>query len=85
MEDKNVPYIVYEGTMARFERIIKSLFIVIIVLGIMLFATNAVWLYEWNQYDYSDVTVDGQDGGNAAYMGGSGVINNGESGSEETD
>lgn len=85
MEDKNIPYIVYEGTMARFERIIKRLFIVIIVLGIMLFTTNAIWIYEWNQYDYSDVTMDNTNGGNANFMGAgaSGVINNGEAQSQD--
>lgn len=85
MEDKNVPYIVYEDTMARFERTIKRLIYIVIITIVLLFATNAVWLYEWNQYDYSDVVVDGQTGGNAAYMGAgaSGVINNGESSSQK--
>ena len=85
MEDKTVPYIVFEGTIARFERIVKRLIIVIVVLVLLFFATNALWIYEWNQYDYSDVTVDGTTGGNASYMGAgaSGVINNGISESEE--
>lgn len=81
MEERNVPYIVYEGTMARFERIIKRLMIMLIIAVAMLFASNAFWLYEWCQYDYSDVTIDSKDGGNANYLqaGANGVINNGES------
>lgn len=80
-----IPYFVYEHTMARFERTIKRLIIVIIVAVIALFASNMAWLYEWNSYDYADVTVDSQDGGNANYLqaGASGVINNGSSGSQE--
>ena len=80
-----VSYLVYEHTMARFERTIKRLIIVIIVAVIALFASNMAWLYEWNSYDYADVTVDSQDGGNANYLqaGASGVINNGSSGSQE--
>ena len=80
MEDNKVPYIVYEGTIARFERTVRRLIIVLAVTILLLFASNALWIYEWNQYDYSDVTVDSQDGGNANYMGAgaSGVINNGE-------
>lgn len=79
-EDNRVPFIVYEGTIARFERTVRRLIIVLAVTILLLFASNALWIYEWNQYDYSDVTVDSQDGGNANYMGAgaSGVINNGE-------
>ena len=85
MEDKNVPYIVYEGTIARFERTVRRLIIVLIIAVILLFASNALWLYEWCQYDYSNVTVDSEDGGNANYLeaGMNGVINNAESGSKE--
>jgi multidrug resistance efflux pump len=89
MEEKNkerpVPYIVYEYTMARFERTIHRLIIALIVAVVALFASNMAWLYVWNQYDYSSVTVDSKDGGNANYLeaGISGVINNAESGSQE--
>jgi heme/copper-type cytochrome/quinol oxidase subunit 3 len=87
MEDNKVPYIVYEGTIARFERTVRRLIIVLAVTILLLFASNALWIYEWNQYDYSDVTVDSQDGGNANYMGvgASGVINNGEGKSKDKD
>lgn len=87
MEDNKVPYIVYEGTIARFERTVRRLIIVLAVTILLLFASNALWIYEWNQYDYSDVTVDSKDGGNANYMGvgASGVINNGEGKSKDKD
>ena len=81
MEDRNVPYIVYEGTIARFERTIKRLIIAITAIVMMLFISNVAWLYVWNQYDFSteEITIDTQDEGNTAYMGAgaSGVINNG--------
>ena len=83
-DDNRVPFIVYEGTIARFERTIKRLIILIGVTILLLFASNAIWIYEWNQYDYSDVTVDSQDGGNANYIGANGYINNGESDSKKT-
>jgi len=80
-DDNRVPFIVYEGTIARFERTIKRLLILVGVTVLLLFASNAIWIYEWNQYDYSDVIMDNTDGGNANYMGAgaSGVISNGES------
>ena len=78
MEDKQIPYIVYESTIARFERTVKRLIVVIAILAVLLFASNMAWLYEWNQYEYKEVNIDNQDGGNANYIGASGVINNAE-------
>ena len=79
----HVPFIVYEGTIARFERTVKRLIILLGITILLLFASNAIWIYEWNQYDYEGVIVDSQDNGNANYIGASGVINNGESSSTE--
>lgn len=84
-DDNRVPFIVYEGTVARFERTIKRLILLIGITILLLFASNAIWIYEWNQYDYSDVTMDNADGGNANYIGASGVINNGETQSKDSD
>ena len=83
--DNSVPFIVYEGTVARFERTIKRLIILIGITILLLFASNAIWIYEWNQYDYEDVSIDNQDGGNANYIGASGVINNAENSSQKED
>lgn len=72
-----VPYIVHEGTVVKLVQIIHRLIIVIIILLAMI----AYGFYEFTSYDYSDVTLDSQGGGNANYMGAgaSGVISNGES------
>ena len=48
----SVPYIVHEGAMARQERTIKRLWILVIILIVSTILCNMVWLYEWNQYDY---------------------------------
>lgn len=82
-----VPRCVFDSTIARFERTIRRLIILIGITIVLLFATNAIWIYEWNHYDYQDVTLDNTDGGNANYMGAgaSGVINNGTSESSNTD
>lgn len=86
-DDNRVPFIVYEGTIARFERTVKRLLILVGIAILLLFASNAIWIYEWNQYDYSDVIMDNTDGGNANFMGAgaSGVINNGEGKSSNED
>lgn len=77
----NVPYIVHEGTLARNERIIRRLIAALIICILLMFASNAAWLYAWFQYDYvsEEVTVDSGDGGNANYIGNNGDIINGES------
>ena len=55
--------------------------IIIIILIVLLAATNGAWLYAWNQYDYSsseskvDIRADGDS--NANYIGNDGSITNG--------
>jgi hypothetical protein len=60
---KDIPYIAYEGSLARMERTTTRLFKVIVALIIALFLSNALWLWAWVQYDYTsnDVTY-AQDG-----------------------
>lgn len=79
-----IPYFIYEHTMARFERTIKRLIIVIVIAVVALFVSNMAWLYVFNSYDVvsEEVAIDSNDGGNANYIGASGIINNGESGSK---
>ena len=77
--EKDVPYIVFEGQMARNERSIKRLIIALIIAVILIFATNMAWLYAWNLYDYSTETVEIDSGeGIANYIGNDGEINNGK-------
>ncbi|MDE7398978.1 MAG: hypothetical protein K2N06_05555 [Oscillospiraceae bacterium] len=77
--DITVPYIVYEGEMARNERHIKRLIIALIVAIALIFASNLAWLIAWCQYDYSSevIELDGGDGGNANFIGNDGDIYNG--------
>lgn len=75
---KDVPYIVYEGELARLERIIRKLFVLLFVCIALLVATNGYWI--WNESQYEDVvtvTQDNTDGYNN-YVGDDGDIINGE-------
>lgn len=82
---RDVPYIVHEGIMARMERTVKRLVIALVLCIILLFGSNVVWLYFWNQYDYIDesqyVNVDSKDG-IANYIGNDGDIINGTDSSD---
>ena len=72
-----------ELAFAFLERMVKRLWIALIICIALIFASNAAWLYCWMQYDYSGtseeiiVEQDAQDGGNANYIGNDGDIVNG--------
>lgn len=82
-----IPYFVHEGDMARCERTIKKLMIALVVAIALIFASNAIWLYAWTQYDYvssgSSVDIDSKDG-TANYIGNDGDITNGANQGQKT-
>lgn len=84
MERNEIPYIAFEAEMARYERTIKRLLIALLVSVALIFASNAAWLLFFNQFDIIGDTVqlESNEAGNASYMGGSGVIDNGRSKSQ---
>jgi hypothetical protein len=73
----NVPYVVHESAMARAERNIKRLWIAIIASIVLLFASNAFWLWAWMQYDYESYEAITDSGGDANIIGNDGDIYNG--------
>lgn len=81
MEENNntsVPYIVYEGEQARHERTVKRLIAIIIIAIILVFASNAAWLYAWMQYDYvSEEVVYQQDGRGVNIIGNENEVKHG--------
>lgn len=85
---KDVPYIVHESEMARAERVIKRMFILLIILITLLFGTNAGWL--WYESQFEDVSTTVEQGAIAADYSNAiindGVhINDGESVPESND
>ncbi len=78
-EQKNVPYFIHEGMMARDERTIKRLILALMITVALLVISNMAWLYVWQQYDYVEENIDlvSRDGGNANYIGDDGDIVNG--------
>lgn len=87
-EIQSVPYVVHESIIARMERNNRRMLIALVLAIVMLFASNAFWLYEWTQYDYcgdtvsKDVTLESEDG-IANYIGNDGDINNGSDKSKD--
>jgi hypothetical protein len=84
-KEPTVPYYAHEGMLARNERTTKRLIIALIVSVVLVFGSNALWLYAWTQYDYESeetttetkqIDVDAKDGV-ANYIGNDGDITNG--------
>ena len=87
-----VPYVVHESAMARSERHIKRLCILLAILIAICFISNIAWLIAWNSYDYSseEVIIEAdQDGEGVNIVGGGNVDYGAESKNnnpqEETD
>lgn len=59
-EKTNVPYIVYEGEMARAERRDKRQWIIIICLIVALLASNIGWLIYESQFETYTYSQDGE-------------------------
>ena len=57
MDDKTIPYIAFELTQAKHERTVKRLVTALILAIVLMFASNAAWLWAWCQYDYTSETV----------------------------
>ena len=72
-----VPYIVHESAMARQERTIKRLWILLILVISLLVATNGAWLWYEAQFEEITITQENEDGYNN-FIGNDGDIYNGE-------
>jgi len=81
--DKDVSYVAFESVCARFERTIKRLWILVILLTVMLVGTNCAWLYYESQFETVESTTeetytsDATDGGVAIANGDGEVEYNG--------
>lgn len=73
--DRDIPYIAFESVCARFERTIKRLWILVIILTVLLVGTNCAWLWYTSQFDDVIITQENEDGYNN-YIGEDGYIAN---------
>lgn len=74
-----VPYIAHEAAMARQERTIKKLWILLILVITLLVATNGAWIWYESQWEVvqTEITQESESGYNN-YIGNDGDIYNGE-------
>ena len=76
---KDVPYIVHEVAVARLERVIKRMWVLVLSLIILLVASNGAWIWWESQYQTIETTItqENADGYNN-YIGNDGDIVNGK-------
>ena len=55
---KDVPYIAHESAVARLERVIKRLWVLVLVLIVLLAASNAAWLYYESSFEEIRIEQD---------------------------
>ena len=78
---ESMPIIVHESSMARCERTIKRLFIIIILLIVLLVGSNVAWLIYESQFEDITTTIKSDsDTGNAIANYSGDVTYYGESG-----
>ncbi len=73
--DKDISFVAFESVCARFERTIKRLWILVIILTVLLVGTNCAWLWYTSQFDDVIITQENEDGYNN-YIGEDGYIAN---------
>lgn len=84
-EDKRtepVSYIAFESMKATMERTVKRLWIIVLVLIVLLFGTNAAWIYfesQWQIEDSAEVSQKVNTGDGSAYVAGIGDVYYGDS------
>lgn len=87
---KDVSYIVFESTIARFDRVIKRLWVIILILVFLLLGTNLAWLYYESQFEEVEQVTTTQDvkqkGDKNTFIGGdNGYAENKDDNSTEED
>lgn len=72
-----VTFVAFESMKATMERTIKRLWILTLVLVLLLFATNAAWVYyesQWEVVETTETYEANTDGGGTAIANGSGTV-----------
>lgn len=84
--NEKMPVMTYEVAIARFERIIKRLWILCIILIVALIATNAGWVYYESQFATTETTIEAEQDGTGTNIVSAGDIHYGsESDSNDTE
>lgn len=75
----DIPFIAVESLQARYDRIIKRLWVLVILLVVLLVGTNCAWLYYESQFETVQETTEqtvtqDNEGGDNTFIGGDGNV-----------
>ena len=57
---KDVPYYAYEVSLARLDRVIKRMWVLVLSLIILLFVSNAAWIWYESQFEEIRIEQDNE-------------------------
>lgn len=72
-----IPYFAHEGEMARMERVVKRLWITVVLLIVLLVGTNGAWLWYESQFERFETSIDAEQDGDGVNIIGGGDVNYG--------
>ena len=59
---KDVPYIAHESAVARLERVIKRMWVLVLLLIILLVASNGAWIWWESQFEEVRIEQENESG-----------------------
>lgn len=71
---QGIPFIVFEKEMTRYERVIKKLWVIIILLIVFLVGSNIVWIVYDKQFETIETTIEAEQNGDGTNVVGGGDI-----------
>ena len=77
--EKDQKQYIMDSILALTERTIKRLWILIVLLIVLLFGSNAAWIWYESQFVYEEITQEVDTGEGDAFVAGIGDIHYGES------
>ena len=81
---KDVPYIAHESAVARLERVIKRMWVLVLSLIILLVASNGAWIWWGSQYQTIETTTTQENAdGHNNYIGNASDIVNGNADNQD--
>ena len=78
-----VPFAVHEADMARMERTVKRLWILLLVLVALFVGSNLAWVWYESQFEDINITQENEDG-YTNFIGNDGDIYNGEANNQDS-
>lgn len=73
--NEDIPYIAHEAAQARLERVIKRMWVIIVLLIVLLVGSNSLWIYYESQWEVTETTVESTVERGVAIANGDGSVN----------